>query len=110
LIVRRLRPEERVNLAVGMSDVCVRVCARARVANAIIEENQKALRKNTIKTKQKRKTILEPSEKLVYGLRILHDRDALSTSPPNKVSMQKTIKTISFCTNKHKLVVANTTD
>lgn len=25
--VRRLRPEERVNLAVGMSDVCVRVCA-----------------------------------------------------------------------------------
>ena len=27
LPVRRLRPEERVNLAVGMSDVCVRVCA-----------------------------------------------------------------------------------
>ena len=27
LFVRRLRPEERVNLAVGMSDVCVRVCA-----------------------------------------------------------------------------------
>ena len=25
--VRRLRPEERVNLAVGMSDVCVRICA-----------------------------------------------------------------------------------
>lgn len=25
--MRRLRPEERVNLAVGMSDVCVRVCA-----------------------------------------------------------------------------------
>jgi len=27
LSVRRLKPEERVNLAVGMSDVCVRVCA-----------------------------------------------------------------------------------
>jgi len=27
LSVRKLRPEERVNLAVGMSDVCVRVCA-----------------------------------------------------------------------------------
>jgi len=23
----RLKPEERVNLAIGMSDVCVRVCA-----------------------------------------------------------------------------------
>jgi uncharacterized tellurite resistance protein B-like protein len=27
VVVRRLRREERVNLAVGMSDVCVRVCA-----------------------------------------------------------------------------------
>ena len=27
LPVRRLKPEERVNLAVGMSDVCVRICA-----------------------------------------------------------------------------------
>jgi hypothetical protein len=27
LVVKRLKPEERVNLAVGMSDVCVRVCA-----------------------------------------------------------------------------------
>jgi len=27
LVVRRLKPEERVNLAVGMSDVCIRVCA-----------------------------------------------------------------------------------
>lgn len=27
LAVKRLKPEERVNLAVGMSDVCVRVCA-----------------------------------------------------------------------------------
>jgi len=25
--VRRLKPEERVNLAIGMSDVCIRVCA-----------------------------------------------------------------------------------
>jgi len=25
--VKRLKPEERVNLAVGMSDVCIRVCA-----------------------------------------------------------------------------------
>ena len=25
--LRRLKPEERVNLAVGMSDVCIRVCA-----------------------------------------------------------------------------------
>lgn len=25
--VGRLKPEDRVNLAVGMSDVCVRVCA-----------------------------------------------------------------------------------
>jgi len=25
--IGRLKPEERVNLAVGMSDVCVRVCA-----------------------------------------------------------------------------------
>ena len=27
MVVRRLKPEERVNLAVGMSDVCIRVCA-----------------------------------------------------------------------------------
>jgi len=27
LVVKRLKPEERVNLAIGMSDVCVRVCA-----------------------------------------------------------------------------------
>ena len=27
LVVKRLKPEERVNLAVGMSDVCIRVCA-----------------------------------------------------------------------------------
>jgi len=27
LVVKRLKPEDRVNLAVGMSDVCVRVCA-----------------------------------------------------------------------------------
>lgn len=25
--LRRLKPEERVNLAIGMSDVCIRVCA-----------------------------------------------------------------------------------
>ena len=25
--IGRLKPEERVNLAVGMSDVCVRICA-----------------------------------------------------------------------------------
>ena len=25
--MRKLKPEDRVNLAVGMSDVCVRVCA-----------------------------------------------------------------------------------
>lgn len=25
--IGRLKPEERVNLAIGMSDVCVRVCA-----------------------------------------------------------------------------------
>jgi len=25
--VKRLKPEERVNLAIGMSDVCIRVCA-----------------------------------------------------------------------------------
>lgn len=24
---RKLKPEERVNLAIGMSDVCIRVCA-----------------------------------------------------------------------------------
>jgi hypothetical protein len=27
LVVKRLKPEDRVNLAVGMSDVCIRVCA-----------------------------------------------------------------------------------
>jgi hypothetical protein len=27
LLVRRLKPEERVNLAIGMTDVCVRICA-----------------------------------------------------------------------------------
>lgn len=27
LVVKRLKPEDRVNLAVDMSDVCVRVCA-----------------------------------------------------------------------------------
>ena len=27
LVVKRLKPEDMVNLAVGMSDVCVRVCA-----------------------------------------------------------------------------------
>jgi hypothetical protein len=27
LVVKRLRPKERVDLAVGMSDVCIRVCA-----------------------------------------------------------------------------------
>ena len=27
VVVRRLKPEDRVNLAVGMSDVCIRVCA-----------------------------------------------------------------------------------
>ena len=27
LVVKRLKREDRVNLAVGMSDVCVRVCA-----------------------------------------------------------------------------------
>jgi hypothetical protein len=25
--VKRLKPEDRVNLAIGMSDVCIRVCA-----------------------------------------------------------------------------------
>jgi len=25
--LRKLKPEERVNLAIGMSDVCIRVCA-----------------------------------------------------------------------------------
>jgi hypothetical protein len=27
LVVKRLKPEERVNLAIGMSDVCIRICA-----------------------------------------------------------------------------------
>ena len=27
LVVKRLKPEDMMNLAVGMSDVCVRVCA-----------------------------------------------------------------------------------
>lgn len=27
LVVKRLKREERVNLAIGMSDVCIRVCA-----------------------------------------------------------------------------------
>jgi hypothetical protein len=27
LAVKRLKPEDRVNLAIGMSDVCIRVCA-----------------------------------------------------------------------------------
>jgi hypothetical protein len=27
LFVKRLKPEDRVNLAIGMSDVCIRVCA-----------------------------------------------------------------------------------
>ena len=41
LPVRSLKPEERVDLAVGMSDVCVRVCADGvRDANPGINEEE----------------------------------------------------------------------
>jgi len=43
--VRRLRPEERVDLAVGMSDVCVRVCADGvRDGDPSISEEEVVLR------------------------------------------------------------------
>jgi hypothetical protein len=43
--VRRLRPEERVNLAVGMSDVCVRVCADGvRDGDPSVSEEELVLR------------------------------------------------------------------
>ena len=45
LFVRRLRPEERVDLAVGMSDVCVRVCADGvRDGDPSISEEEVVLR------------------------------------------------------------------
>ena len=43
--MRRLRPEERVDLAVGMSDVCVRVCADGvRDGDPSISEEEVVLR------------------------------------------------------------------
>lgn len=43
--VRRLRSEERVNLAVGMSDVCVRVCADGiRDGDPSVSEEELVLR------------------------------------------------------------------
>lgn len=37
----RLKPEERVNLAIGMSDVCIKVCAEGiRNANPNISEKE----------------------------------------------------------------------
>jgi hypothetical protein len=39
--IGRLKPEERVNLAIGMSDVCIRVCAEGvRNANPSISEKE----------------------------------------------------------------------
>jgi hypothetical protein len=41
LVVRRLKSEERVNLAVGMSDVCIRVCAEGiRAQNPGISDEE----------------------------------------------------------------------
>jgi len=45
--LRRLKPEERVNLAIGMSDVCVQVCAagiRAQFPNITEKELIEKLR------------------------------------------------------------------
>lgn len=40
-VKRRLTPEERVNLSVGMSDVCIRVCADGvRDQNPSISEKE----------------------------------------------------------------------
>ena len=37
----KLRPEEKVNLAIGMTDVCVRVCADAvRYRNRALREDE----------------------------------------------------------------------
>jgi ferredoxin len=39
--IGRLKPEERINLAIGMSDVCIRVCAEGvRNANPSISEKE----------------------------------------------------------------------
>jgi hypothetical protein len=39
--IGRLKPEERVDLAIGMSDVCIRVCAEGvRNANPGISERE----------------------------------------------------------------------
>ena len=49
LIVRRLRPEERVNLAVGMSDVCVRICA-----DGVRDENPRLSEEEVVKRVRER--------------------------------------------------------
>jgi hypothetical protein len=56
----RLKPEERVNLAIGMSDVCIRVCAegvRAQFPNISNKELMEKLRERFAWSKryQKRK-------------------------------------------------------
>jgi len=39
--LKELKPEEKVNLAVGMSDVCIRICADAiRDQNRTISEEE----------------------------------------------------------------------
>lgn len=39
--MKELKPEEKVNLAVGMSDVCIRICADAiRDQNRTISEEE----------------------------------------------------------------------
>ena len=57
LIVRRLKPEERVNLAVGMIDVCVRICADGvRDENPSLSEEEvvKRVRERLLFSKRRR--------------------------------------------------------
>jgi len=57
LLVRRLKPEERVNLAVGMSDVCVRICADGvRDENPSLSEEEvvKRVRERLLFSKRRR--------------------------------------------------------
>ena len=57
LLVRRLKPEEGVNLAVGMSDVCVRICADGvRDENPSVSEEEvvKRVRERLLFSKRRR--------------------------------------------------------
>lgn len=63
--VRRLRPEERVNLAVGMSDVCVRVCADGvRDGDPSVSEKElvERVRERLLFSKRRRSGVLGAGE------------------------------------------------